>query len=206
MTSPDGLQRKPSGARAARIHTAALEAAAALLNEGGLAAATADAIAARAGVSKATLYNPWPSRLAIASEAYSEILREKVPPADTGSLEGDVLAHVEDFARFYSTPLGQVLTQLLAAAVDDEAGSIYFHTYLVEPRRALIGTMYERGVERGEIDPAVPLEDAIDVLLGPLIYRRLVNRTPLTPDGAALLARITLRGLLITPPHPAGTP
>ncbi len=206
MTSPDGLQRKPSGARAARIHTAALEAAAALLTEGGLPAASADAIAARAGVSKATLYNHWPSRLAIASEAYSEILRQQVPPADTGSLEDDVLAHVEDFARFYSTPLGQVLTQLLAAALDDEAGSIYFHTYLVEPRRALIGAMYERGVERGEIDPAVPLEDAIDVLLGPLIYRRLVNRTPLTPDGAALLARITLRGLLITPGNPAGTP
>lgn len=206
MTSPDGLQRTPSGARAARVHTAALEAASALMAEGGLAAASADAIAARAGVSKATLYNHWPSRLAIASEAYGMILAEQVPPRDTGSLVGDVVAHMVDFSNFYTSPLGNVFTQLLAATVEDEAGARYFHTYLVEPRRALVGQIYDRGIERGELAPDTALEDCIDLLVGPIVYRRLVNRTPLTPQNAERLARLTLGGILSTPGHPSGTP
>ncbi len=56
--------------RSERARLATLEAAADLLVEGGLAATTVESIAARAGVSKVTIYKWWPSRGAVAVDAY----------------------------------------------------------------------------------------------------------------------------------------
>ncbi|MCU1490585.1 MAG: hypothetical protein JWM85_1990, partial [Acidimicrobiaceae bacterium] len=53
---------RPGRPRSERARLAILEAAADLLIEGGLHAATIEAIAARAGVSKVTIYKWWPTR------------------------------------------------------------------------------------------------------------------------------------------------
>ena len=58
------IKPTPNGARSARIHRLLLQVTGLLLDEGGLPAATVDAIAERSGVSKATIYNHWPSRTA----------------------------------------------------------------------------------------------------------------------------------------------
>lgn len=205
MTTTDGLRRRPTGARAARIHDAVLTAAAELLTEGGLSAATADAVAARAGVSKATIYNHWPSRLALASEAFGRLLGIEVPAVDNGSLVEDVAFHMSGFSRFLAGPLGHVYAQLLAASVEDEAGATYFHAYFLEPRRELLSRSFDAAVARGEVAVGVGLDDCIDMLVGPLVYRRLVGRTALTPEGAARIARLALEGILATPHHPRGT-
>jgi AcrR family transcriptional regulator len=94
-----------------------------LTPEGGLPAATVDAIAERSGVSKTTIYNHWPSRTAIAASAFAELMGAAVPVPDTGSLAGDVTEHMVRLGAFYaSEPRGKTFAQLLAAGVDDEAG------------------------------------------------------------------------------------
>jgi AcrR family transcriptional regulator len=59
---------------------------------GGLAAATVDAIAARSGVSKATIYKHWPARTAVVAEGFGGMMSDALPLPDTGSAVGDFTA------------------------------------------------------------------------------------------------------------------
>ena len=167
-----------------------------LLDEGGLPAATIDAIAARAGVSKMTIYNHRPSRTAIAASAFAELTGAEVPVPDTGSLAGDITAYLVRLSAFYaSESRGTTFAQLLAACVDDEVGAAYFREYFLNGRHLVIAQLWQRGLDRGEANPAVSIEEVIDILAGPLIFRRLAGHHPLGEDAAHKIARAVLYGL-----------
>lgn len=66
-----------------------------LLAEGGLAAATIDAIRDRSGVSKATIYKHWPNRLCVAVDAFGDQLASETSLPDTGSTRGDLTEQIK---------------------------------------------------------------------------------------------------------------
>lgn len=187
---------RPTGARSQRIHEAMLTATAELLDEGGYPAATVDAIAARSGASKATIYKHWPSRTAVAAESFGSMMASALPLPDTGSTAGDLAEQVRRVSAFYASPRGNVFVQLLAACVDDPAGATYFRQYFLDGRRAAITTLWQRGLERGDADPRLDIDNVIDILFGPLIFRRMTGHAPLTDERARSLAAAALRGLL----------
>src|SRR6202161_2729160 len=79
--------------RSEKAHKAILAAAAGLLLEHGLAQVSMDAVAERAGVSKATIYRWWPTKETLALDAlYTEWAAAAPVPQDTGSLRGDLLS------------------------------------------------------------------------------------------------------------------
>jgi hypothetical protein len=51
----------------------------------------------------------------------------------------------------------------------------------VDTRRQKVRAVLREGVERGELRPGVDLELAADVLLGPLLMRRLITQATITP-------------------------
>ncbi len=114
---------------------------------------------------------------------------------------GDLSEQVRRVSGFYASDLGRVFAQLIAACVDDAAGAAYFREYFLNGRRAEIAILWQRGTDRGDIDPAIDVNDAIDLLFGPLIFRRLTNHYPLSDAAAASLAATALAGLLRN--HPA---
>ncbi|QRY53315.1 TetR/AcrR family transcriptional regulator [Mycolicibacterium septicum] len=187
---------RPTGARSDRIHQAILIATAELLDEGGFPAATMDAIAARSGASKATLYKHWPSRTAVAAEAFGTMMAEALPLPDTGSTTGDLTEQVVRVSAFYASARGQVFAQLLAACVEDRTGAAYFREYFLNGRRAAITELWQRGVDRGDADADIAIDDVIDILFGPLIFRRMTGHCALTEEHARRLAATALRGLL----------
>lgn len=187
---------RPTGARSDRIHQAILVATAELLDEGGFPAATMDAIAARSGASKATLYKHWPSRTAVAAEAFGTMMAEALPLPDTGSTTGDLTEQVVRVSAFYASARGQVFAQLLAACVEDQTGAAYFREYFLNGRRAAITELWQRGVARDDADAGIAIDDVIDILFGPLIFRRMTGHYALTEEHARCLAETALRGLL----------
>ncbi|MEU3985984.1 TetR/AcrR family transcriptional regulator [Streptomyces sp. NPDC026672] len=201
----EGILAHPTGPRSRRIHEEVLAATQELLTEGGLPAATVDAIAARSGVSKATIYKHWPSRTAVAAKAFGLMMAEALPLPDTGSAVGDLTEQVVRVSAFYAGERGQVFAQLLAACVEDAAGAPYFRTYFLTGRREAIAELWQRALDRGEADPSVAVDDVIDILFGPLVFRRLTGHYDLTEDHARALAETALRGLLGRP-GPAATP
>lgn len=72
--------------------TAILAAAAALLGEVGYDAMSMEAIAARAGVGKATIYRRWPDKLPLVLDTLRNQGISVTELVDTGSLEGDLRA------------------------------------------------------------------------------------------------------------------
>lgn len=187
---------RPTGARSDRIHQSIQEATARLLDEGGYAATTVDAIAARSGASKATVYKHWPSRTAVAAEAFGAVMAQDLPLPDTGSIVGDLTEQMVRVSAFYASSRGEVFGQLLAACVEDAAGAAYFRQYFLDGRRAAISELWQRGVTRGEVHSDIAIDDVIDLLFGPLIFRRMTSHCPLTAEHARRLAEVALRGLL----------
>ena len=186
----------PTGARSDRIHRAILTATAELLDEAGFPGTTMDAVAARSGASKATLYKHWPSRTAIAAEAFGEMMARALPLPDTGDTAGDLIEQVVRVSAFYASDRGRVFAQLLAACVDDPTGAAYFRRYFLDGRRVAIDTLWQRGIERRDVNPDLAIADVIDILFGPLIFRRMTGHYALTEEHARRLAETAVPALL----------
>jgi AcrR family transcriptional regulator len=191
------IREHPRGARSDRVHQAVLTATQELLKEGGLPAATVDAISARSGVSKATIYKHWPSRIAVAAKAFGQLMAEALPLPDTGSTAGDFTEQVRQTSAFFaSEPYGTVYAQLIAAGVDDRDGAAYFREYFLSGRRRGFAVLWQRAIDRGDVNPEISFDDATDLLFGPLIFRRVSGHYALTDENAAALTRAALAGLL----------
>jgi AcrR family transcriptional regulator len=190
----DGILAHPTSPRSLRAHDAAIQATRELLQEGGLAAVTVDAISARSGVSKPTIYNHWPSRTAVAAEAFGGMMADALPLPDTGNAVGDFTAQVRQVSHFYAT--NPVFAQLLAACVTEPTASPYFRKFFLTGRREAITTLWDRALSRGEVNADIDAEVAIDILFGPLIFRLMSGHQPLSPEQADKITAAALEGLL----------
>ena len=176
---------------------AILAAATEMLLTRGLAAVSMDAVAARAGVSKATIYRWWPTKETLALDALYERLTEPGPePPDTGTLRGDLVALLLGWKeRVGGRPFGRVISALITEAATDPAfGALYRERY-VEPRRAQARTIFQRALGRGEIRAGTDLEAAIDLLYGALYHRLLHGHAPLTMDFVVTTVGIVVTGI-----------
>jgi len=98
-TAPAQVSRR-GRPRSETARAAILDAADVLLLARGLDAVSMDAIAERAGVSKATIYRWWPTKEALALDAlYYDWAAAGDPGRDTGSLKGDLLALLRPWVR-----------------------------------------------------------------------------------------------------------
>jgi AcrR family transcriptional regulator len=185
--------------RSQRAHAAVLEATASLLDQGGLPAATIDAISARSGVSKATIYKHWPSRTAVAAEAFGREMATAVRLPDTGDALDDLAEHVRRVSRFYASRSGEVFAQLLAACVTDPPGAVYFREFFLVARQQAVATLWQRALDQGAVDGKVDPLVAGDLLFGPLIFRLITGHAELTDANASAIAEAALQGLIAKP-------
>jgi AcrR family transcriptional regulator len=156
-----------------------------------------DAVAARAGVSKATIYRRWSSKEALVLDAWMACYPVEAVP-DTGSLTGDLIAHSRQFRDAVTTGVfGRVLPQMVAAArVNEDLAEVFRR--LVAERRARVRVALDRAVERGELSAGVDLELVQDLLIGPLFYRTLMSGEPSSDELIAEVVAIVLAGVLST--------
>jgi AcrR family transcriptional regulator len=176
--TPTPLRGRP---RSQKTHKAILDAAAELLLARGLAAVSMDAVAERAGVSKATIYRWWPTKETLALDAlYTEWAAARPYPRDTGSLRGDLLSLLRPWARLASSrPYGRVIAALLTEAQTDPVFAAEYHHRVLEPRRDQARAVFHRAIERGEIPADTKIDVALDLLYGPLYHRLLHGHAPL---------------------------
>jgi AcrR family transcriptional regulator len=179
---------------------AVLAAAAELLLAHGLHAVSMDAVAKRAGVSKATIYRWWPTKETLALDAlYSAWAAARPPPRDTGSLRGDLLSLMRRWARLTSTrPYGRVIAALIARAQTDPDFAAEYRRRFVEPRRDESRAVFQRAITRGEIPADVKIEVALDLLYGPLYLRLLHGHAPLSDRFVCDLVDLAMSGISAT--------
>jgi AcrR family transcriptional regulator len=192
-----GFQRAPKLGRprdnAARV--AILRAANAILEEDGIAGFTIEAVAARAGVGKATIYRWWPSRGALAVAGFLAETEPKIAYPNTGSSLADLIAQLKRVGAVYGGAAGRVLGAIIAEGQRDPHTLAAFIDGYARPRREEAKAILRAGIERGELRRDIDVDIALDALYGPIYYRMLVPLGPLDSAWVETLARSVLAGL-----------
>jgi len=166
--------------RDAQAERAILQATVELLSEVGFNQLSIEAVAARAGVGKPTIYRRWPSKPELVLDAV-ERLAPPFPTADTGDPLTDLRQIVPELiVGLTSSPVARAT---IALAGDAEMTRRLGEQYLW-PRRAGIAVILHRAIAAGELRADVDVEMAIDLMLGASVYRWLVTAQPVDADTA----------------------
>lgn len=181
-----------SGSRSARAHRAILLAARQLLRSRGYAATTMEAVAAKAGVGKVTIYRRWPSKGALALDVLLEF-QDFGPAPDTGTTKGDLVAIVRGVNTGLAHPTATaVIPGLATDLARDPALAQAFRDRFVLPRRRSVAATIERAIHRGDLPASVDEELLIDLLSSPLFYRIFITGHRVEPDLAEKLVDFVL--------------
>lgn len=183
--------------RSEKARKAILEAAAELLVGRGLGAVSMDAVAERAGVSKATIYRWWPTKETLALDAlYTRWAAAAPVPRDTGSLRGDLVELLQPWVELVRTgPYAPVIAALLTEARTDPVFGAEYRRHVVQPRRDQAREILDRAVTRGEVADDLDFEVALDLIYGPLYHRLLQGHAPLDDAFVRTVVDFVLAGI-----------
>jgi len=174
--TPEKAPRGRGRPRSEEAHRAILAAVIELLPEHGLKGLTIEAVAARAGVGKTTIYRRWRTKNELVVEAIEQ-LRPPGPPPDTGSLIGDLNALVAlQRERLEASQLPRILPRVLGESLDEPELHAEIVERAVNPIRRVLEEFVRRGIARGELRQDVDVDTMVDVLHAIPIYKLLMAR------------------------------
>jgi AcrR family transcriptional regulator len=186
------VQGVRTGGRSARVREAVLAAAFSELIDSGYAAVSVEAVAARAGVNKTTIYRRWPTLDDLLIDALMEWSHDAFPAQDTGSIETDLLALGRQLADVLNGGVGRqvvalVLTAGLRSAQLRETTRRYFDH---QAERAIPAVT--AAIERGELPANTDAGALLTTFRGPLFYRMVTTGDPIDEDLITQAVRVTL--------------
>src|SRR5919202_958816 len=126
-----------------------------LLADVGYGALTMDAVAAEAGVGKATIYRRWRTKQDLVVDTIAELNREEAEAPDTGSLEEDLRLMLRRLVAVINGPVGAATLSLLSTVPHQPALAEAFRTGPLEVWRHAFRQVWRRAEERGELRPGV---------------------------------------------------
>ena len=172
-----GTVRRPGG-RTARVREQVIAAVGAQLVDGGYDSLTVDAVAARAGVHRTTVYRRWRDVGGLLADLLDS--DDGWTPPDTGGLEGDLLAlNRELYTALTTHP--SVPAALIAASFRSAEAAEALRRFW-EDRFTSCGAVIGRAVRRGELPPDTDARRVLVAATAPLYHRLLLLRE--TPDPA----------------------
>src|SRR5688572_31232094 len=178
-----------------QARAAIVRAARELLDELGPTGLTIEAVAARSGVSKPTIYRSWPNAQALAMTAFLETTTREVPFRRSGSAIGDLRAHLRKVAESFATRTGRNVAAMMAAAQGEtELAKAFRNNFILESReegRRLL----DRGIASGELRADLDVDVTLDLLYAPLYFRLLVGHGPLDTPLVDRLVEHALQGV-----------
>ena len=197
--SAEQNQKRGGRPRNEEATAAILSAALDLMEEVGFKAVTMEGIAARAGVTKTTVYRRWPSAWAVVLDAF---LGEIVPALEfepqatlRQTMRADMLALA---ANFRGRP-GRVLAPLLGAAqFNSELRTALWDRYIA-PRRALAYAVFAGEKHQAELRPELDADAVIDALYGSLVYKLLVPHGEVSDEYVDALVECVFGGVALRP-------
>ena len=183
-----------------------LAAAAHLILTRGYDNMTVDEVAAIAKAGKATVYRRWAGKEDLAFAALEELYTTELPVPDTGSIRGDLLAAFRQGLEFAASETGRAYLRMTVGESlrDRRVGALY--TAAFEGQEAAVRTMFERGIERGELRPDFRMDLAVDWFAGLIVLHAVIERPMPSPDEADDLIDFVLNGIGARPPQDRGTP
>jgi AcrR family transcriptional regulator len=172
MTQAD---KSPGRPRSKQSHQAMLQATLEVLAEVGFNRMSIEAIAARAGVGKTTIYRRYSGKEELLADAIESIRSEVIIP-DTGCLDEDIEALIEQAANISLNPAGrQSVAMIMSSACSNAQFARIYWTKYLQPRRQAFAIVLERAKARGEIsadlDPGLVFDAMSGIMLYALIFQ-----------------------------------
>jgi AcrR family transcriptional regulator len=171
---PDIAGRRPGRPRSIACDEAILRAALDEYAERGYEGMSVDAVAARAGVGKATIYRRYQCKTDLVVAAAGAAAHEDWAPPSGDDLRGDLRAVLERLRGIFGTTAGRAARMVLADSLSHPELADAFHA-LVAQQRAPTRRIIERAVARGELSSGVDAAVVADMLAGPVFYRLLIS-------------------------------
>ena len=191
--------------RAERSRRAILEATLELLAaDGGVRALTVEAVAARSGVAKTTIYRQWRDKWDLALDA---VMIDMVPRLaggdDVGDTRAELITFIDSVVQLLGTPpFGPAMQALVSVIATEPELAETYRARAIQPRRVRLAEVIERGVARGDLRPDTGTEILHEFLLGPVFYRLLLSGGSLDEGLAGRLVDALLAGF--APRGPGG--
>jgi TetR/AcrR family transcriptional regulator, regulator of autoinduction and epiphytic fitness len=173
-----------------------LEAALEELGAVGYGPLTIEAVAARAGVGKSTIYRHWPGKLALVEDAFRTLKAPVVPP-DTGTLRERVVSVLEQVAGLVEQSTYSACMPALIDAAERDPQIRDFHCRFSAERLGELVEVLDAAIADGALPPDTDPELLADALVGAIVLRRLMLYEPFDP---ALVP--TLVDQILPPPPP----
>ena len=185
--------------RVGRTRRVVLDATIELLVEGGYGAVTVEAVAARSGVAKSTIYRHWPGRLELVNDAFHE-LKPPVPLSCDGDVRDRVIVLLENLAQNVAASTWSSCLPSLIAAAERDVEARQVHCQASQSGRQTLVDLLEEGRANGELPARADPEMLADALAGPIFMRRLMFPAPLEPAVVPHLVDQILGPRPVAPP------
>lgn len=140
-----------------------------------------EAVAAKSGVGKPTIYRNWSNACELAMAALMMAAPIEQTEQD-GSLRTSLTAQMRTLVKAFATTRGRQITMALAAADPESEMTKAFRNQVILSSREAGRGLIEQAVDRGDIAQPDDIEVVLDVIYGPVFYRLLVGHRSL--DGA----------------------
>jgi AcrR family transcriptional regulator len=150
-----------------------------LLADVGYGALTMDAVAAEAGVGKATIYRRWRTKEDLVVDTISDLNQELATPPDTGSLEGDLRALTASMRAVVTGPTGAATLSLLSTMPHQPALAKAFDDGPLTIWRTVFAEVWARAEQRGEVGPGMSGSLLAETTTALMVQRWLLTGLPL---------------------------
>jgi AcrR family transcriptional regulator len=168
-----------------------------LLEEEGYGGVTIEAIAKRAGVSKATMYRRWPNRASVILSAFLCRVIKNIDLDDDQDPEASLRLQMDNIVKVLCNSGGTVLSALLAEAQACPQFAAEFRDHFVGLFREKAYVFVRRGIERGHFKSDLDVEVVVDVLFGPLFHALLLGHRQICNGYAARIADTVFGGIRV---------
>jgi AcrR family transcriptional regulator len=191
----DQDRKAPGRPRNAQADRAIIQAVFDLLSSGQSAdALSIEAVAAKAGVGKATIYRRWANKEALLVDAVAT-MKGPLPEPKGESVRDDLVMLVSAMHNKRMEHYGKVTACLLPEITKSPAMRRIYQG-VTEPRRDVTRGVLRRGIESGELRADLDVELTLLMLSGPAIAQNVLGWNPLIADDsfAEALVDAVLRG------------
>ena len=185
-------KRPPGRPRSEQARLSILRSTLSLLAKKGFSELTIEAVAAHAGVGKATVYRWWPDKAALIADAFASNTTSKLHFPDTGSLRTDMCQQMQQLVKIFRSRRGRIVSAMLGAGQSDRNLIAAFRERFMMPRRQEAYATLRRAIKRGQLRKNVDMDLLLDSLYGPIYMRFLIQHDSLTPEFVEGLCSLTL--------------
>ncbi|GGL03858.1 TetR/AcrR family transcriptional regulator [Planomonospora parontospora] len=173
MTTTDETRpARPAGRpRSAKAEKAIIEAALDLISESvSLSELSIEAVAARAGVGKTTIYRRWSSKEDLVVDALAT-LKAPIPPLEGRTVRADLAAYLEVIGREAYDVRSRCVMNIAMNEADRHPQLVErIRQAVIRPRQEALRALLRRGIETGELRPDLDLPVAMATVVGSMMW------------------------------------